>query len=307
MFFNDPEEFEDFLKPVASNISIRPAIGKLFNAEICMKKFQSVGLFSVSANSFRAIKEPQNDFFGLTIPLSTPFTITKSGSNQLYKSNMAHMLSPGQPFNISAKRQCHFLVSNFFIDPINDYSKKLLQSDSQLITSISSDISLITQPGGLLLASVARAWSAVNNEKFVSEIALKELEDDLMASLVLYSNQDKESKYYNQDCLYRLSRAEEYIRENLKSTITRDQLAEISSCSIRSLSRAFEKKYGGGPKAFIKMCRLNSVYLELLSSEYDMTTVTQVALEYGFGHTGKFAIEFKNIFGESPSTSLKRN
>ncbi len=306
MFFNDPEEFEDYLKPVGGNVSIRPAKGKSFNAEIRMKKLQHVGLFTVSANSFRVIKEPQQDFFGLTIPLSAPFTLTSSGNNRVYDSHLAHMRLPGHSFNMSAIKKCHFLVTNFFIDPINDYSNKILQSDSQLTSVINTDFPLITQTGGIFLTSVARAWSALNNEESVSEIALKELEDDLMASLVLYSNQGNESKYYKQDCFYRLKRAEEYIRENLRNTITRDQLAEVSNSSIRTLSRAFEKKYGIGPKAFIKKSRLNSAYLELLSSRYDTTTVTQIALEYGFGHIGKFATDYKKTFGELPSATLAK-
>ena len=180
----------------------------------------------------------------------------------------------------------------------------MLQSDAQLNLDTSSDTPLTSHSGGLLLTSVARAWSALNNEESVSDIALKELEDDLMSSLVLYSSQDNDSKYLKQESLYRLSRAEEYIRENLKDSITRDQLAEVSGSSIRTLSRAFEKKYGFGPKAFIKKCRLNSAYLELLSSDDEMTTVTKIALDYGFMHIGKFAIEYKKTFGESPSTSL---
>ena len=69
---------------------------------------------------------------------------------------------------------------------------------------------------------------------------------------------------------------------------------------------AFEKKYGIGPMAFIKQRRLDAAYLELLSAKPDNTTVTQVAINYGFAHTGKFAIEYGKAFGESPSTSLAR-
>ena len=56
MFFNDPTKFEDFLAPVAGDVLIRPATGSSFNAEIHVKKLDRVGLFSISANSFRAVK-----------------------------------------------------------------------------------------------------------------------------------------------------------------------------------------------------------------------------------------------------------
>jgi AraC-like DNA-binding protein len=215
------------------------------------------------------------------------------------------LLSPGQEFDLTAKRKCHFLVVNFFVDPVSDYSKKLLQSDYQNFPSLNSDISFFTQTGSDLLRSVAKIWSALNNKMPASKITLKELEDDLLTSFVLLAGEDMNvSKSYKHDDPYHLSRAEEFICDNLQNPITRDQLAEVSGRSIRTLSRLFEKKYGIGPMAFVKQRRLDSAYLDLLSAKPDVTNVTEVALNYGFAHTGKFAIEYGKVFGESPSTSL---
>ena len=305
MFFNNPEEFEEFLVPVGGDVSIRPATGTSFKAEISMKKLQHVGLFTISANTFKAVKESQKDFYGLTIPLNTSFAISESGRDQSYDSSSAHLLSPGQPFNLTAKRNCNLLVGNFFVNPLSDYSRKLLQSDSSVFPSIGSDVSFFSQPGSVLLRSVAKTWSALNNKIPTSKIILKELEDDLLSSFVLYSNEDiHDRKSYKHDASCHLNRAEEYICSNLKNPITRDQLAEVSSRSIRTLSRAFERKYGTGPMAFIKQRRLDAAYLDLLNANPDVTTVTQVAFNYGFTHAGKFAIEYRKVFGESPSTSL---
>ena len=305
MFFDDAVEFEGFLAPVAGNVLIRPAIGASFNAEICMKKLEHVGLFTVSANSFKAVIEQQQDFYGLTIPLGASFTTLESGRNHVFESSSAHLLSPGQPFNLTAKRKCNFLVCNFFVDPVSDYSRKLLQSDSRELPPLGSDVSFFSQTGSVLLRSVAKTWSVLNKKIPGSKIILKELEDDLLASFVLYSNEDTHArKTYKHDDTYHLSRAEEYIRENLKNPITRDQLAEVSCCSIRTLSRAFVKKHGIGPMAFIKQRRLNAAYLDLLSAKPDISSVTQVAFSYGFLHVGKFAIEYGKAFGETPSTSL---
>lgn len=307
MHFDDPAELEDFISPVGGDVLIRPAMGASFNAEICMKRLEHVGLFTVSANSFKAVKEPQQDFYGLTIPLSASFSISESGRNQAFESSSAHLLQLGHSFDFTAKRKCHFLVSNFFARPVSDYSKKLMQSDCQGVSSLNSDVSFFTQTGSVLLRSVAKAWAVLNNKTLASEITLKELEDDLLASFVLHSNEDMNVRKSNTyDDLYHISRAEEFILDNLKNPITRDQLAEVSGRSIRTLSRAFEKKYGIGPMAFIKQRRLDSAYLDLLSAKPDVTSVTQVAFNYGFSHTGKFAIEYGKTFGESPSTSLLR-
>jgi AraC family ethanolamine operon transcriptional activator len=36
------------------------------------------------------------------------------------------------------------------------------------------------------------------------------------------------------------------------------------------------------------------------------TTVTEIAIDHGFGELGRFAIEYRALFGESPSESLRR-
>jgi len=307
MYFDDPSEFEEYLAPVGGDVFIRPAKGSVFNAEICMNRLKHAGLFEVSANSFKVEKEPQGEFYGLSIPLSASFTVLESGRNNVFDSSSAHLLSPGHSFDCTAKRKCHFLVTNFFVEPIIDYSKKLLQADSHNLQQLNSNISFLTQTGSDFLRSVAKTWSALNKKVPASEIILKELEDELLASFVLYVSKDMYvGNSYTCDDPYHISRAEEFVRENLKNPITRDQLAEVSGRSIRTLSRAFEKKYGIGPMAFIKQRRLDSAYLDLLSAKSDVTSVTEVAFNYGFSHAGKFAIEYGKTFGESPSTSLLR-
>ena len=101
-----------------------------------------------------------------------------------------------------------------------------------------------------------------------------------------------------------LNDVEDYICANLDTTITRDDLAEVVGVSIRSLSRAFDKKYGLGPMAFLLQRRLDACYAQLRGADSDAITVTEVSLSYGFWHTGRFASAYKKAFGESPSETL---
>ncbi|MFW2438149.1 MAG: helix-turn-helix domain-containing protein [Arenicellales bacterium] len=70
-------------------------------------------------------------------------------------------------------------------------------------------------------------------------------------------------------------------------------LTSITCRSIRTLSRAVERKYEIGPMSFIKLRRLDAAYLDLRHVEVDTTTVTQVAFSYGFMHFRKFAVEYR--------------
>jgi hypothetical protein len=110
MLFDDPTKLEEFLSPVGGDVLIRPTTGSLFNAQICMKKLDSVGLFTVSANSFRVTKEPQEDFCGLSIPLSAPFTVSETGRYQEY--TCLHRVVP----LISLRKEMHiFLYATFLL------------------------------------------------------------------------------------------------------------------------------------------------------------------------------------------------
>jgi transcriptional regulator GlxA family with amidase domain len=59
--------------------------------------------------------------------------------------------------------------------------------------------------------------------------------------------------------------------------------------------------------SYLRQHRLDLVHDEL--RRVDPATgakVTDVALRYGFAHTGRFAASYRERFGESPSTTLRR-
>ena len=144
-------------------------------------------------------------------------------------------------------------------------------------------------------------------ESSISELALQEMEDDLLASFILLSEDSQATgKQAALPADYALKHAEDYIYANLETAITRDDLANVVGVSIRSLSRAFEKKYGTGPMTFVRQRRLDACFSRLRGSEPGTSTVTDVAMSYGFNHVGKFALAYKEAFGESPSTSLQK-
>ena len=306
MQFSEPEIFEQFLAPVTGEVRIRPALGNRFRAHMEMRKLKGVGLFTIEADSFSAQKAPRDDFYGFTIPLNTSFSVIESGREHTYSDCNAHMLSPGRRFNLQCKGNTLFMVSNFFVGPLAEYRKKLLQETSGSQRPIEPSVSLMSTAGSTLFRSVARAWTALAaGNTSACEMTLEEIEDELLASFVSLVERPLETR--QREALpadYALRNAEDYICANLQSAITRDNLANIAGVSIRSLSRKFENKYGIGPMAFVRQRRLDACYARLRGSTPGFATVTDVALSHGFNHVGKFAIEYKKAFGESPSASL---
>lgn len=74
--------------------------------------------------------------------------------------------------------------------------------------------------------------------------------------------------------------------------------------SERTLQYAFRAYVNMSPMIYLRFCRLNRVRAALRASDPRTTTVTNVAMQFGFLHLGRFALDYKQVFGESPSTTL---
>jgi AraC-like DNA-binding protein len=271
-----------------------------------MRKLKRVGLFTLETDSFLVRKQPGHDFYGFSIPLTEPFTISVPGYDQTFSHANAHMLSPGQLFTFQCKKKCNVLVANFFVDSMTTYKERMLQETTASGEIIGPHVPLMSATGSSLFRSVVRAWVALGiGGCSANDIATQELEDDLLECFLLLAEKPPTTtKLAVLPSDKTLNPIEDYICANLDTSITRDSLADLSNVSIRSLSRAFKKKHGLGPMAFVRQRRLDACYALLQGSDRDATTVTEVAMSFGFWHVGKFANAYKAAFGELPSESL---
>ena len=74
--------------------------------------------------------------------------------------------------------------------------------------------------------------------------------------------------------------------------------------SRRSLQSSFRQVADTTPVHYIRSLRLDGIRRELLSTR-SATSVTQAAMAHGFTHLGRFTQEYKALFGELPSTTLR--
>ena len=76
--------------------------------------------------------------------------------------------------------------------------------------------------------------------------------------------------------------------------------------SERTLEYAFTSIMGLSPMAYLIRLRLHRVREVLLAETPGSTTVSAVALGWGFWHFGEFSRAYKRCFGERPSDTLGR-
>jgi AraC-like DNA-binding protein len=83
-------------------------------------------------------------------------------------------------------------------------------------------------------------------------------------------------------------------------------VAEVAGASARTLFRELRKRHGIGPRAFLKARRLEAAQRALLAADPRERPVTDIVLDYGFCHFGRFSVEYKRTFQESPPDTLRR-
>ncbi|MQR00070.1 helix-turn-helix domain-containing protein [Glaciimonas sp. GS1] len=99
-------------------------------------------------------------------------------------------------------------------------------------------------------------------------------------------------------------KVEEFLREHVNEPICADQLAQLAGVSLRSLYSGFKEHCGVSPMHYLRNLRLDGARLAL-STEPE-ASVACIAMQCGFSHLGRFSIEYKKRFGESPSESLRK-
>jgi AraC family ethanolamine operon transcriptional activator len=61
------------------------------------------------------------------------------------------------------------------------------------------------------------------------------------------------------------------------------------------------------PQRYLRYMRLNGLHRDLRRRSAGQTTVTEAATHWGFVELGRTAVEYRELFGEPPSTTLARN
>jgi AraC-like DNA-binding protein len=98
---------------------------------------------------------------------------------------------------------------------------------------------------------------------------------------------------------------EEAARATLDSRVS--DLCEALAVSQRTLTRALRAVRHTTPSRHLRALRLSEARKALVSADAAAETVTQVALRFGFRELGRFAVDYRAAFGESPSDTLRRS
>ncbi len=117
---------------------------------------------------------------------------------------------------------------------------------------------------------------------------------------------------YREEVAYRraysiVQRAREFIECPAIESITVLDVCRNIGVSRRTLQNSFEKILQISPISYMRMIRLNRARALLSGATPVAGLVGNVAAQCGFWHLSKFAQDYRNMFGERPSETLRLN
>jgi AraC family transcriptional regulator, ethanolamine operon transcriptional activator len=96
-----------------------------------------------------------------------------------------------------------------------------------------------------------------------------------------------------------------YVEGRQESRTTVTEMCRALGVGRRTLEYAFREVLGTSPRAYFVRCALEAAHRVLRVSSPSDRTVTDVAIECGFWHLGRFSVTYRAAFGETPSQTLR--
>jgi transcriptional regulator GlxA family with amidase domain len=109
----------------------------------------------------------------------------------------------------------------------------------------------------------------------------------------------------DKSCSDLVERAEKLALAEIDQPLRIPAMCRALAVSKRTLRKAFHETHGIPPRRRLRMLRLSAARRALLAADCGRLTVTQVATAFGFLELGRFSVEYRKVFGESPSQTLQ--
>lgn len=251
--------------------------------------------------------QPFEDFVLVQMPLRGSATLHCDGIRHCVSPGEAAILAPRDAARVLWEEGCEQLILKLPLALIQAGQAQLQQADALSGTFRLPALSRLQRPLAvrwLRLVSELLEHLPQGQGQALPSPWLQHLEQSLPLFLLSHCPgadapvQGDEQRHEPRLPARQLDKIEACMRAHLNQAISLPQLASAAGVSIRSLNTLCQREYAQSPMDRLRHLRLEAARDYLLGNPY--ASVTEVALEYGFGHTGRFAGYYRQRFGELP-------
>ena len=306
--FDDPDQMPERMSSVAKNFTIRPERGGSFESSLTATRVRDVALFDISMTAARVISADRLGYFSINLPYSRALKARVAGKVETFARDEAYVAKPEEPFDLRFRENSGCFVVNVFKPQLDDYAVAMQGGKRGEVLDLANRLQLALPAGQALQRYLSFLWSEMRRSSplLESDLVVEELEKALLTSLLFAADPMQRNTDENVPSAY-LHRAVDFIMTHLSAPLSLGAISTAAGVHARTLQRAFNECYGMSVMRFARERRLERAHEKLLAVDDPATSVTDVALENGFWHLGRFSAVYRQRFGESPAGTLRRS
>lgn len=303
-----PLEVSEFINRHVGNHQIAyktSAVRSRHASRLSYREFAGLGISSVFYGDEIKVHCPElQDIYHFQVVTQGECCWRFKDQDLLLRKGQALMMNPQEKMDLQYSADCE---------------KIIIKIPEQLVKDTCFDQSGLVSPAGIRFErrvvnmessfGFLRLLDALLYEANETELDLNQLQlpyrDILVRKLLqqFASNARSQNDFdINDRCFSQLI---SYIEMHIKDDLSVEELAQIGHVSVRTVYNLFAKYFHVTPKLFIKQLKLQSLKKEMMAN-HEIRNVTEAALDYGFTHLGRFSSDYRKMFGELPSDTLKR-
>ena len=192
---------------------------------------------------------------------------------------------------------------NFFDRSFEKYFNKPFKYNS-----LTKRIQLKEGAGAIFHASVKKIVSdlIVETEKLKSDPCFHKSAEEKVLQIIFDNIDLSREREKVLESEMNANKIRVHIEKNYKDDICINELCSSKKLSERTLRSSFKNLFGLSPKQYHTSYRLGKVHHAFLKGDYTVETVENIAYNHGFTHMGRFSMNYKSMFGNTPSYTLKK-
>ncbi len=239
----------------------------------------------------------------------TPSVFTISGDNLAASKGAAPVIQPQQRISVFRPAEAPLLVLTADLKDLERQFREITRIDAVSL-DFGSLLDLESPEGRRLRRLIRYALEELkaNPAALDNPIVRRQLDDLVLSGILSFPGQHHRLLDHgnNPGGTAVVSRAEEFMEANVGQPISMSDVAAACDCSRTKLFLAFKRERAWTPLQFLVRRRMEWARRTLLAPT-DGMTVTKISLDCGYASVSRFAQEYRRLFGETPSMTLKRN
>ena len=251
------------------------------------------------------------NFFLLQVPVSGTGEVRIDSTKIDCSPEVAYMMSPTFDVEMKFLKNCEHVILKIERNNLESFLERQLQRTLNVPLEFQPAVYIREGKNQELMSMITYISQQLSSpQSTLHHSMIRDQVTSLLMSTLLISLDHNYHTELTQEVSapkpFYVKKAQEYIHEHAMDPITPEDIAQAACISLRSVFAGFKTYLNTTPMAYLKDIRLQLVHNDLKSRDPSETSVTDLALKYGFTHFGNFAAGYRERFGELPNETLKK-